>query len=421
MNSTEKGDKLENKFYDYLCDQKDRNLLVYEAYPPSLCKIYKKKKYYCKDRGADVEFDVVIEFYRKGGASPHLYIAFECKNHSGSIQERDLRDFSSKIDSVFENSGKGVFVIASSLQSGAEQFAKNKKLGLIKYDDNGMNTIAERKSGLALEKRFVQQQIFKNSKYTRSLKFSAYHGGGYFGSIDFLLESLAPELFDGLESCSLKIPKKSIPFIPDKTIQEKALELLMQSGYKSGSVDLGKICEVLSIDLAFTAQKTYDEENNLILGTADFDSKIIRINSHDNKNRERFTVGHEIGHFYLGHSSYLRSECILERDLFIRDDAQDLFNYEWLEVQANKFSSELLLPHDIFVRKMGEIRSQLEIKDRGHGYIFVDDQPCNLNTYNHLLSVLSEYFEASKQAIEIKLKKMNLLTDQRGLGRIHSR
>ena len=46
VSTLEKGNKLEDKFYQYLLAQKRQGDLVFGAYPPKLCKIYKKKKYY---------------------------------------------------------------------------------------------------------------------------------------------------------------------------------------------------------------------------------------------------------------------------------------------------------------------------------------------------------------------------------------
>ncbi len=59
--STSKGDKLEDEFHQYLLDQQIHGELVFGAYPPENCRIYKKKEYYCREREANVEFDVVLE------------------------------------------------------------------------------------------------------------------------------------------------------------------------------------------------------------------------------------------------------------------------------------------------------------------------------------------------------------------------
>jgi Zn-dependent peptidase ImmA (M78 family) len=386
--------------------------LVYGAHPPELCKIHKQKKYFSEVRGRHITFDVVIELYREGRSSPHLIVVFECKNQSQAIQERDINDFSKKLGWISEHGAKGVVVVSSRLQSGAEQVVKNSKMGIVKYNEHGFEITADRKGGACAENRFVESQMFKNVGPVKSLKFSAYDDGKFFSSIDKFLGS-----FDSSRSVDSEFPinsvEVSVPYVRVEVIRDSAQKLLEQIDYQGGSVELKKICPMLSIDLLFTNQAAQDGDGNLILGSANFDRKSILINSHDDKNRERFTIAHEIGHFCLKHDKYLRSEYILERDLLIGEMKENSFNYERLEFQANTFASDLLLPNDMFVRKTAEYREYLDIKDRGHGYIFVDDQPCNYGPYNQLLSNLSSEFEVSKQAIEIKFKKTGTLTDQR--------
>lgn len=412
MSTIEKGNKLEDEFYDYLCDQRDRGALVYGAYSPELCKIHKKKKYRSRDREGLVDFDVVIEFFRQGGTEPHLFIVFECKNHTNPVQERDVRDFSDKIKETFGHSGKGCIVVASRLQSGAENVAKNRRMGIVKYDEHGFEVVAERKGGISAETGYVKSQIFTDTRPVKSLKFAAYRDGRFFGAIDQFLESFDPSL-SVEKRISSENRGNSVPFVSHQEIQQSAQKLLERIDYQSGPVDVVKICSILSIDLVFTEQLIEGADGKLILGSANFHQKSIAINAHADKRRERFTICHEIGHFWLRHDRYLLSETIVESDLLIGIGTDSIFNCERLEFQANAFGSELLLPEEMFRAKINEYRIDLDIKDRGHGYIFVDDQACNISTYYQLLSNLSSEFEVSKQAIEIKLKKMGRLTDHR--------
>ncbi|CAN7445396.1 ImmA/IrrE family metallo-endopeptidase [Neorhizobium sp. LjRoot104] len=411
MNSTSKGDSLEDAFHQYLLDQQDHGELVFGAYPPENCKIFRKKEYYCREREANVEFDIALELYRTGRDTPHLYVIFECKNHDASISEIYVNDFSSKIGRIFPHAVKGIIVVTSRLQSGAEKVARNARMGIVKYDEHGLEIIADRR-GACVEHGFVRSQIFRSDNPTKSLKFSAYHDGNYFGTIDDLLTNLDPELTSHVrhqnESGSL-----SVPFLSIEQIKDSAARVLELANYEAGAVDLSKICRSLSIDLQFADQAIFDADGVSILGSANFGRKTIQINSHTHETRERFTIGHEIGHFCLDHERYLRSETIIERDLFITRDQGNSFNYERLEYQANAFSAELILPDAAFLRKTAHFRRDLDMRDRGHGYIFVDDQPCNYVLYEELLSRLSTYFEVSKQAIEVKFKKAKLLTDKR--------
>jgi Zn-dependent peptidase ImmA (M78 family) len=285
-------------------------------------------------------------------------------------------------------------------------------MGIVKYDEHGIETIADRKSGTCMENRFVEAQIFKNERSVKSLKFSAYHDGNFFSSIDQFLRSLdSSQSVDGeFANDSVSV---SVPYVRDEVIKDSAHKVLDKIAYKDGSVDLNNICSKLYIDLHFTDQAGQDGDGNFILGSVNFDRKSILIYSHDDKNRERFTIAHEIGHFCLKHDQYLRSEYIVEGDLFMREEKKNIFNYHRLEIQANKFASDLLLPEDMFLIKTTQYRMMFSIKDRGHGYIFVDDQPCNYGPYNRLLGELSSYFGVSKQVIEIKYKERRMLTDHR--------
>lgn len=413
MNTVAKGDNLENAFHQYLLDQQDSGQPVFGMFSPETCKIYKKKKYYCKEREADVEFDIVLEIYRIGRKKPSLYVVFECKNHGSNLSETYVNDFSSKISRIFRQAVKGVIVVTSKLQSGAEAVARNARMGIIRYNEHGMDTIAERR-GICIEHDFVRSQILQNNDAIKSLKFSAYHDGKYFGTVKDFLKNIDPGSVD-IAQYENEDRILSIPFFTTRQFKNSAAEVLSRVNYMSGAVDLDEICRSLSIDLQIVDQDIYDADGAFILGSANFEQRTIQINSRSNsrETRERFTIGHEIGHFCLFHEQYLRSEAIIERDLFITSEKADSFNYERLEYQANAFCAELILPDKSFLQKTEEIRRDLDIKDRGHGYIFVDDQPCNCFPYEELLARLSTYFRVSKQAIEVKFKREKMVTDQR--------
>lgn len=413
MNTAAKGDELVNAFYQYLVDQKNIGQLIYGVYPPENCRIYKKKKYYCKERENYVEFDIVIELYRSGGEAPHSHIIFECKNHKGSIPEIYINEFKEKVFRIFKNAGKSIFIFTSKLQSGAENVAKNARIGLAKYNEYGLEIIAERKE-ICIEFDFIRSQILQNNKTMKSLKFSGFYDGKYFGMIGEFLSAIdcGSEEYSRHENEGKNL---SIPFLTTKQIKDAAVQVLNRVNYRSGAVDVGEICRSLSIELQSVDQDIYDADGALIIGSANFERRTIQINSHSclRETRQRFTIGHEIGHFCLSHELYIRSEATIESDLFVTHELADSFNYERLEYQANAFCSELILPDESFLQKTREIRRDLDIKDRGHGYIFVDDQPCNYFPYEELLARLSNYFMVSKQAIEVKFKREKMVTDQR--------
>lgn len=413
MSTIEKGNKLEDQLHDYLQDQVDRNQLVFDAHPAALCQVHKKKKYFCRERGADVEFDVVIEIRRSGRNDPHIFVLFECKNHKEPVQERDITDFSDKIGRIFGHSAKGLIVTTSRLQSGAESIARSRRLGILKFDVNGIDVIADRAVGVWAENRYVRAQMISGARRSKSLKFSGCSDGRYFGSFQHMLQIFQ----QGRTDTEIKIndsQAKPVTFLPYAEIQEAAQRVLDFLNYEDGKVHLEKLCDALDIDLVYSEKVLQDSDGNTILGSANFSNRSIEINRHGDRNRERFTVAHEVGHFSLNHDKYLHSESIVERDLIVDTETEDIFNYERLEYQANLFASLILLPDVQFREAVEVLRQQHEIYDKGFGYIFVDDQPCNYRPYNQILSALSSHFGASKQAVEIRLKRAGLVTDERG-------
>ena len=139
MNSSKKGDELEDAFFDFLVEQQRREELVYGLYPSNRCKIFKKKSYPCKERGAKVQFDIVVELYREGRTEASSCVVFECKNYRGGIPETCVTDFSDKLGRVFKHAHKGVLVVSSRLQSGADSLARSRSLGIVKYDQTGLD------------------------------------------------------------------------------------------------------------------------------------------------------------------------------------------------------------------------------------------------------------------------------------------
>ncbi|MND30139.1 hypothetical protein D3C80_206660 [compost metagenome] len=413
MNTTAKGNKLEDALFKYLIDQQGGGDRVYDLYPPDLCKIRKKPKYHCPERKKPVEFDVVIEVYRKGREVPHSYVVFECKNYKSGIPESRVTDFSDKMGRIFGHSVKGILVVSSRLQTGAENIARSRSMGIVKLNDNGLDVVADRRQWYAIESAFVKSQIFEGENHIKSLKFSAYFDGRFFSSIGQLLECFEHDEDGKPPSGGGRV---SVPYISPDDIRAFATEVLEGIDYKEGAVDLNEVCVAMSLKLKFSRKNVLDEDGALILGSANFDRNSIEINAHNNAFRERFTVGHEIGHFCLGHGRYLRSETVIERDLLVDAEAKENFDITRLEVQANLFASEIILPDQVFRRATEVGRQRLDIRNIGFGDIYVDDSPWNYQPYNQLISDLSQYFQVSRQAIEIRLKKLGLVNDQRRYG-----
>jgi Zn-dependent peptidase ImmA (M78 family) len=133
--------------------------------------------------------------------------------------------------------------------------------------------------------------------------------------------------------------------------------------------------------------------------------------------RFNFTLAHEMAHFVL-HRNVKQSVLTTEKDLEISDTARDLVldhlesdnPRTWLEWQANKFASSLLLPR--FTTPKGVIQKQRELGIiRNVGTIFLDRQRRNYQDFREILRHLERVFNVSQAAIRIRLRELNLLIE----------
>ena len=101
--------------------------------------------------------------------------------------------------------------------------------------------------------------------------------------------------------------------------------------------------------------------------------KVIYIKSDEHHQRKRFTIAHEIGHHFLGHTAG-GNHC--------RDNEQTLRTPT--EIQANEFAAELLMPEDV-----------VEMLVKRKGITSIDE--------------LAQIFDVSTQAMYWRLKNIGLI------------
>ncbi|MDH4441078.1 MAG: ImmA/IrrE family metallo-endopeptidase [Rhizobium sp.] len=404
-----KGDELEDHLYQFLLDQQRRGELIYGLSHPNNSKIFKKKKYFCKERKNKIEFDVVVETYQPGSSQPSYYTVLECKNYRSALPDEKVRSFSDKLSSVFRHNAKGVMVVRNAIQSGAENIIRERGLGLAKYNPMGLDLVIARIGIIASDRELISSNIFTGESRSRHLKFSGLYDGVCFASLGHLLGKMHGSFCEEISSL-----RNSVPFLSSASIAEVAASVASSTGYVSGPSNLERVCEHLSLSLHYSGRILLDDYGREILGRANFSSKSVEIYRHGDPNRMRFTLAHEIGHFCLNHSEFIHAESVIETDIDSVDDGTDgQQDLRRLEYQANEFASHLLLPTNVLKRKTDEFKVILGLRDRGFGYIYVDDSPWNYGPFLELLGELSSYFAASRKAVEIKFLKLGWLNDQR--------
>ena len=104
---------------------------------PENARVFHKKAYYSKDRGKDIVFDVVIEITRPGEITPWVIWVWECKDSSRSVEVGEVEEFASKLQQIGVHGAKGTIASRSGFQEGSVEYAKSKRLGLLRLLPDG--------------------------------------------------------------------------------------------------------------------------------------------------------------------------------------------------------------------------------------------------------------------------------------------
>lgn len=115
---------------------------------------------------------------------------------------------------------------------------------------------------------------------------------------------------------------------------ERAKQILARSRRRSGGkVDVGQLAEALGVTVL--NHELDDEVSGMLL--AKKERAVIVVNSKHHRNRQRFSLAHELGHYVLHREG--------EAEVFHRDEVSSLGTSR-VEVEANTFAAELLMPEE---------------------------------------------------------------------------
>jgi Zn-dependent peptidase ImmA (M78 family) len=430
MNTTQKGDTLESKIFKLI-----KKEIAQGRFFVSLdrAKIFSKKGYYSRDREKDIVFDIAVEVYLPGQNTYSLLILIECKNYNHSVPVDDVEEFYQKVQQVAGANGKAIIVSTNSFQEGTLNFAKSKGIGLLRYYDKSKIKWELTRSPSALvsfsyaesewmtaykgitdnsyESRYFDCYCFSDGRYTNSLR--AFFSRLLFVNIEEEIKKRLEKILTGIDD-----NRRLVAYREDSEIEEACENILKLIGYDSGEVSLVKICELLSaeskLNISFEEVNGSINKKGNVLGEIRFvplEIKIYKIKDHT-KEREKFTLAHELGHYLLAHSRYMKGEYVEEVDLDVENPAQlgvkDIMRMEW---QANYFASCLLLPTSQFVADFFSVAESLGLRDRGFGALYVDDQPCNLNNFYKVTYILKMKYQVSRAVVKLRLKKLGLLNE----------
>lgn len=397
LNTVAKGDAFEDMVFSKMKELLESDML---GLSPKHSKIFQKKSYAGKT-GNKIIFDIAIESYHPNSEDYSTLTLIECKDYNSPIQVEKLRNFKASVDDV--GGHKGYFITTSHFQQGALNHAKSCNIGLAKFNKQNLDVekwVLRRVSYMNHEKRQAIQEELCSSNTSYS-DFAAICGYNYYSNfIDFIAEQ-----FIG------KPCKINVEYLADEVIKLRVSGLIAKMQYKqdiprSTELLIDIISKELDVKLILDQSLPYKE-----LGICNFSQKTISISPQMEYNspRWRFTLAHEIGHYIL-HESICTENSVKS----ISDDETSIdsiisdTDLSRLEIQANKFAVNLLIPEDLFKAHYAVKHKELGL--RKFPSLYMDNQPCNIKDCLFLFSYLGRIFNISNEMVKIKLKDLGYLT-----------
>jgi hypothetical protein len=133
MNTVAKGSHFENRVFNAIKRELDSERL---GLLPTSCKIFKKKKYYSKNRKADIELDISIEVFLPNASSWSFLWAIECKDYKGALPVNDVEEFHAKIQQIAGDNVKATLILSGALQKSALEYCKSLGIGVVRLLSN---------------------------------------------------------------------------------------------------------------------------------------------------------------------------------------------------------------------------------------------------------------------------------------------
>lgn len=137
---------------------------------------------------------------------------------------------------------------------------------------------------------------------------------------------------------------------------KKAQEILKNLGVTEVPVKLDSVAKYLNITIY---EKDLPDDISGILDVNNPENPRILVNSNHSTNRKNFSIAHEIGHFLLHHGSF---GVHVDRKTYMRDSKSKEGLYH-IEIEANKFASELLMPTAFIKKELEGIEDLIDTND----------------------------------------------------------
>lgn len=163
--------------------------------------------------------------------------------------------------------------------------------------------------------------------------------------------------------------------------KELAINLLKSHNIRTSPVPVDKIAQAMGVQLKFSP---LDDELSGMIFIKD-GTPIIGVNALHHSNRQRFTIAHELGHLVM-HKDILENEVHVDKQFkILMRDGLAATGTDIIEIQANRFAAELLLPSFLLDTLLSK---EFDIDDEGP------------------LDALAKKFKVSKQMLEYRIRSI---------------
>lgn len=172
-----------------------------------------------------------------------------------------------------------------------------------------------------------------------------------------------------------KSPEKLLAFL---STQDKS--------FLKSPIDVEKICQIYSIEI----EEVYSNEpivGKISINENQSVSIFINLKGNSTETRKRFTIAHELGHFFL----HLNQEKKLFKDSMKTMSRSESY-WDPIEAQANDFAARLLMPIDLIIEEAKKL--------------FIEDENIEETIF---IMKLSNIFHVSLKAMTYRLKNLGVI------------
>lgn len=385
VNTAKIGDDFENICYELIISAiKDEKF----AFPLKFASVKKKAKYYSSVRDKEIVFDLAIEIWPPDATNYSNLYLIECKSYSTrKVEISDLTNFSYNVNDVAELNGKAVFITNSSYTTTDLTFAKKTGMMLIEVDqDDSLSILLYKKN------RRKELNTENHLKEFESFIKNVFH----------------PVKVEGLK----KLSSKNIEKITTSILSDLDASIIQNyNKYTLESLtEYMKNKYSISFEYSQLLKRAPHDE---VLGSFNRQENRIEVDkSLSDSSRLGFVMAHEYGHAILHNEIKINNEHynqFHDSEYDFTSDKHRLTNYKhWIEWQANKFATTLLMPSMNLRFHLGVFQKSIGISRYGH--IYLDEQPINRSDFKRIMIYLTNQFNTTSTSIGYRLEELGLIT-----------